>query len=84
MRSPLACAFGVPQGPGEHGRQHHPALLQRGHLHPGHREVGGLPARHPVRDLTSVRQSGGDGVEICERRQRVLDDGAENVWTSLS
>lgn len=46
-------AFLLPlQGPGEHGRQHHPALLQRGHLHPGHRELGRLFARDPVGDLT--------------------------------
>lgn len=45
-------AFLPLQRPGEHGRQHHPALLQRGHLHPGHRELARLFARDPVGDLT--------------------------------
>lgn len=40
------------QGPGEHGRQHHRAILQRGHLHPGHRGLRRFFARNPVGDLT--------------------------------
>lgn len=51
--------FRLPQGPGEHGRQHHPALLQRGHLHPGYRQLGRLLARHPVGDLMAVSRSTG-------------------------
>lgn len=55
----LSCyLFLASQGPGEHGRQHHPAVLQRGHLHPGHRQRGRLPACHPVRDLRGFSTRG--------------------------
>lgn len=64
------------QGPGEHGRQHHPALLQRGHLHPGHRELGRSFARDPVGDLT---------VAALSNRVYGFSPGrAESRWATLS
>ena len=43
---------------GQHGQQHHPELLQRGHLHLGHRKLSQLLASHSVRDLTGRRGIG--------------------------
>ena len=43
------------QDPGEHGRQHHRALLQRRHLHPQHRELCGRLQDHADGDLTARR-----------------------------
>lgn len=51
-RIDLVCC--VPQGPGEHGWQRRPALLQRGHLHPGHHHLRRLLARDSDGDLTPV------------------------------
>lgn len=38
----------IPQHPGEHGRQRHPALLQRRRLHPGHGGRRRVFAHHTV------------------------------------
>ena len=44
------------QHPGEHGRQHHRALLQRGHLHPPHGEHGGRLQGHAHGNLSPAGQ----------------------------
>lgn len=43
--------FHLRQSPREHGRQHHPTILQWRHLHPGYREHGRLLSCHSVGDL---------------------------------
>lgn len=73
----LVYVFGLPQGPGEHGRQHHPALLQRGHLHPGYRELSGLLACHSVRDLTAATATALDSSVI------ILSDSGDHRWVTL-
>ncbi|CAF99345.1 unnamed protein product, partial [Tetraodon nigroviridis] len=56
----VCCDSGVPrpQDPGEHGRQHHRALLQRGHLHPGHRQLRRRAENHADGDLSAARREG--------------------------
>ena len=51
--NPVTQASFVCQDPGEHGRQHHRALLQRRHLHPQHRELRRRLQDHADRDLTA-------------------------------
>lgn len=50
-----ALCFYFRKDPSEHGWQHRWTLLQRGHLHSGHRELSRLLADHSVRDLTYQR-----------------------------
>lgn len=85
------CFFHASQGPGEHGRQHHPAVLQRGHLHPGHRQRGRLPARHPVRDLRGFgsaamvrsQPSQGWSAAVCEAAAPACGGGGGEAWWAL-
>ena len=50
------------QHPGEHGRQHHRALLERGHLHPQHGERAGRLQGHAHGDLSPAPGSSPQGL----------------------
>lgn len=64
LRTVKSNFFGLfsPQDPGQHGWQHHRALLQRRHLRPQHRELRGRVQGHADGDLTR----GGRGWRCCD------------------
>lgn len=49
----------VSQDPGEHGRQHRGALLQRGHVRPRHRQLRRRAEDHADGDLRGPGRTAG-------------------------